>query len=44
VGTSLEVLSAQASSSQAEVAKAQALFTYNVARAALVRAVGAEVN
>src|SRR3989454_43590 len=44
VGTSLEVLSAQASSSQAEVAKAQALFTYNVARAALVRAVGAEGN
>src|SRR3989442_1170996 len=44
VGTSLEGLSAQASSSQAEVAKAQALFTYNVARAALVRAVGAEVN
>src|SRR2546428_13154466 len=44
VGTSLEVLSAQASSSQAAVAKAQALFTYNVARAALVRAVGAEVN
>src|SRR2546427_3031754 len=44
VGTSLEVLSAQASSSQAEVAQAQALFTYNVARAALVRAVGAEVN
>ena len=44
VGTSLEVLSAQASSSQAEVAKAQALFNYNVARAALVRAVGAEVN
>ena len=44
VGTSLEVLSAQAASSQAEVAKAQAFFTYNVARAALVRAVGAEVN
>src|SRR5438552_956510 len=38
VGTSLEVLSAQAASSQAEVAKAQAFFTYNVARAALVRA------
>ena len=44
VGTSLEVLSAQAAASQAEVAKAQAFFTYNVARAALVRAVGAEVN
>lgn len=44
VGTSLEVLSAQSSSSQAEAAKAQAFFNYNVARASLVRAVGVEVN
>lgn len=44
VGTSLEVLSAQASSSQAEAATSQAQFTYNVARAALERAVGEAVR
>lgn len=44
VGTSLEVLSAQASSSQADAAKSQAQFSYNVARAALERAVGEAVR
>ncbi len=44
VGTSLEVVSAQTSASQAEASKAQALFTYNVARAALERAVGSPVE
>jgi outer membrane protein TolC len=44
VGTSLEVLSAQASSSQAETAKAQTQFTYSVARAALERATGEAVR
>ncbi len=44
VGTSLEVLSAQASSSQAEAATSQAQFNYNVARAALERAVGESVR
>jgi outer membrane protein TolC len=44
VGTSLEVLSAQNSSSQAEVAKAQAQFNYGVARAALERAVGETIK
>lgn len=44
VGTSLEVLSAQASISQAEAARAQSQYSYSVARAALERAVGAEVQ
>lgn len=44
VGTSLEVLSAQASFSQAEAAKAQSQFTYGVARAALELATGVPVN
>lgn len=44
VGTNLEVVSAQTSSSQAEVAKAQAEFNYSVARAALERAVGEVVQ
>lgn len=44
VGTNLEVLSAQASSSQAEAGKAQALFSYSVARASLERAVGGPVQ
>ncbi len=44
VGTSLEVLSAQAAASQAETAKAQAQFTYSVARAALERATGEAVR
>jgi outer membrane protein TolC len=44
VGTSLEVITAQATSSQAEVAKAQAEFNYDVARAALERAVGEAVK
>lgn len=43
VGTGLEVISAQTTASQAEASKAQALFTYNVARAALERAVGKPV-
>ncbi|MDQ7842166.1 MAG: TolC family protein [Armatimonadota bacterium] len=43
VGTTLEVLNAQTSASEAEAAKAQALFNYNLARATLERAVGAEV-
>ncbi len=40
VGTSLEVVSAQVAASQSEASKAQALFSLNVARAALERAVG----
>lgn len=44
VGTTLEVLNAQAAAAQAESSKAQALFAYSVARAALERAVGAEVQ
>jgi len=44
VGTSLEVVSAQVGASQAEASRAQALFTYNVARAALERAVGEPVE
>lgn len=44
VGTNLEVLSAQASSSQAEGSKAQALFNYSVARAGLERAIGGAVQ
>jgi len=43
VGTNLEVLSALTAASQAEAAKGQALFNYNLARATLERAVGAEV-
>lgn len=43
VGTNLEVLTAQTTASQAEAARVQALFNYNVARAALERAVGADV-
>lgn len=43
VGTNLEVLTAQTTASQAEAARVQALFSYNVARAALERAVGADV-
>lgn len=43
VGTNLEVLNAQAAASQAEGAKVQALFNYNLARATLERAVGADV-
>jgi len=43
VGTTLEVLNAQTSASEAEAAKIQALFNYNLARATLERAVGAEV-
>lgn len=43
VGTTLEVLNAQTAASQAEAAKAQALFNYNLARATLERAVGAEL-
>lgn len=42
VGTNLEVLNAQTAASQAEASKVQALFTYNLARAALERAVGAD--
>jgi len=44
VGTGLEVVSAQAAASQAEASKAQALFNFNVARAALERAVGGPVQ
>jgi outer membrane protein TolC len=44
IGTSLEVISAQAAASQAEGSKAQALFSFNVARAALERAVGGPVQ
>ncbi len=44
VGTSLEVVSAQTAASQAEVSKAQALFNYTGARAALERAVGSPVE
>jgi len=44
VGTNLEVISAQATSSQAEAERAQALFNYSVARAALERAVGGDVR
>ena len=43
VGTNLEALNAQTAASQAEASKAQALFTYNLARAALERAVGADL-
>ena len=43
VGTNLEVLTAQTTASQAEAARVQALFNYNVARATLERAVGADV-
>jgi outer membrane protein len=43
VGTNLEVLNAQTAASQAEAAKAQALFNYNLARATLERAVGADL-
>lgn len=43
VGTNLEVLTAQTTASQAEAARVQALFTYNVGRATLERAVGADV-
>jgi outer membrane protein TolC len=43
VGTNLEVLTAQTTASQAEGSRAQALFNYNVVRAALERAVGADV-
>jgi len=41
VGTNLEVLTAQTTASQAEAARVQALFNYNVARATLEHAVGA---
>ncbi len=43
VGTTLEVLTAQTNASQAEAARGQALFTYNLGRAALERAVGEPV-
>lgn len=43
VGTNLEVLNALTAASQAEAAKVQALFNYNLARATLERAVGADV-
>lgn len=43
VGTNLEVLNAQTAASQAEAAKAEALFNYNLARATLERAVGADL-
>jgi outer membrane protein len=43
VGTNLEVLTAQTTASQAEAGRAQALFTYTLARASLERAVGADV-
>lgn len=43
VGITLEVLSAQANASQAEVARAQALYAYSAALAALERAVGGPV-
>ena len=43
VGTNLEVLNAQTAASQAEASKAQALFTYSLARATLERAVGADL-
>jgi outer membrane protein TolC len=43
VGTTLEVLTAQVNTSQAEGARAQALFNYNFARATLERAVGADI-
>ncbi len=44
VGTNLEVISAQATASQAEAGRAQALFNYSVARAALERAAGGQVQ
>jgi outer membrane protein TolC len=44
VGITLEVLSAQTNASQAESARAQALYAYSVALAALERAVGAPVQ
>lgn len=44
VSTNLEVITAQATSSQAEAGRAQALFNYSVARAALERAVGGQVQ
>ena len=40
VGNNLEVISAQADLTQAELARVQALFSYNAARAQLERAVG----
>lgn len=43
VGTNLEVLNAQVSASQAEASRVQALFNYNLARATLERAVGADL-
>lgn len=43
VGTGLEVASALTAASQAEAGKAQALFNYSLARAALERAVGGPV-
>jgi len=43
VGTNLEVLTAQTTASQAELGRAQALFTYTLARASLEHAVGADV-
>jgi outer membrane protein TolC len=43
VGTNLEVLNAQTSASQAEASRVQALFNYNLARATLERAVGADL-
>ena len=44
VGINLEVITAQATASQAEAGRAQALFNYSVARAALERAVGGQVQ
>ncbi|HEU5300371.1 MAG TPA: TolC family protein [bacterium] len=43
VGTNLEVLNAQTAASQAEAGKVEALFNYNLARATLERAVGADL-
>ena len=43
VGTNLEVLNAQTAASEAEAGKVQALFNYNLARATLERAVGADL-
>jgi outer membrane protein TolC len=43
VGTTLEVLTAQTNASQAEGARAQALFNHTLARATLERAVGADI-
>lgn len=44
VGTNLEVISAQTTASQAEAGRAQALFNFSVARAALERAAGGQVQ